>query len=83
MVLYIRSVTLRLKRDRVDDFKRIAETEILSVASEANGLSGRSPLRSARAAQGLSNRFWDTKEAHNAFEKTAYQLAKTDLQCGF
>jgi hypothetical protein len=72
IVLYIRSVKLRLKSDRVNDFKRIAETEILPLLRRQTGFRDEVLCIAPERLEALVIGFWDTKEAHDAFERTAY-----------
>jgi heme-degrading monooxygenase HmoA len=65
-------VTLRLKRDRINDFKRIAETEILPLLRRQTGFRDEVLSVAPERFEALAIGFWDTKEAHDAFEKTAY-----------
>lgn len=76
--MFIRNVTLKLKKDAVNDFKRIAETEILPMLRKQNGFRDEILCVAPERLEALSISFWDTKEAAEAYERTTYpNLVKT------
>ena len=70
--MFIRNVTLKLKKDAVKDFKRIAETEILPMLRRQNGFRDEVLCIAPERLEALAISFWDTKEVALAYEKTTY-----------
>lgn len=70
--MFIRNVTLRLKKDAVDDFKRVAETEILPMLRRQEGFRDEILCIAPQRLEARAITFWDTKEAAEAYEKTTY-----------
>ncbi len=70
--MYIRNVTLKLKKDTVNDFKRITETEVLPLLRKQNGFRDEILCVAPQRLEALAISFWETKEAADIYEKTTY-----------
>ena len=70
--MFIVNVTLKLKKDVVNDFKRIAETEILSLLRRQEGFLDEILCIAPQRLEARAIAFWDTKEHAEAYEKTTY-----------
>jgi quinol monooxygenase YgiN len=70
--LYIRNVTLKLKKDTVNDFKRIAESDVLPMLRKQNGFRDEILCVAPQRLEALAISFWDSKEAADVYEKTTY-----------
>lgn len=70
--MFIRNVTVKLKKDAVIDFKRIAETEVLPMLRRQEGFLDEILCIAPQRLEARAIAFWDTKEHAETYEKTTY-----------
>lgn len=76
--MFARSVTIRLKPDRVAEYTRIVQTDVLPLLRRQNGFQDEITLLLPDGLQAVAISLWDYQEAANAYSDTAYpQVLKT------
>jgi hypothetical protein len=78
--MFARSVSIRLKPNRVADFTRIVESEILPLLRQQQGFRDEITLILPEGMQAVGISLWDRPEDANAYSGAAYPQVLRSLQ---
>ena len=70
--MFARSVTIRLKPNRVAEFTQIVETEILPLLRQQKGFQDEITLLLPEGLQAVGISLWDHQEDADSYSKTVY-----------
>lgn len=78
--MFARSVSIRLKPNRVADFTRIVESDILPLLRQQRGFRDEITLILPEGMQAVGISLWDSPEDANAYSGAAYPQVLQTLQ---
>ena len=70
--MFARSVSLHLKPNRVEEFTRIIENEVIPMMRSLKGFQDKIVLVAAGGLEAISLSIWDQKENAEAYSRTTY-----------
>ena len=78
--MFARSVTIRLKPNRVAEFTQIIETEILPLLRQQKGFQDEITLLLPEGLQAIGISLWDHQEDADAYSRATYPQVLKALQ---
>ena len=70
--MYTRNVTLKLKTNSTEEFKRLIENEILPLLRKQPGFRDEITCLSPERSEAVAISFWETKENAETYNATGY-----------